>query len=128
MGGGPGGAGVVFELSPSGDNWDYNMLHSFPGQWYQVPDQSKLLRDKDGNLYGTIPTGGLYTFGEVYKLTKTDTGWDYSTVYAFKGGSYGALPYGDLVFDKDGNLYGTAVQGGLHDYPNGYGVAFKIAL
>ena len=128
MGGGPGGAGVVFELSPSGDNWDYNMLHSFPGQWYQGPDQSKLLMDKDGNLYGTIPTGGLYTFGEVYKLTKTDTGWDYSTVYAFKGGSDGALPYGDLVFDKDGNLYGTAVQGGLHDYPNGYGVAFKIAL
>lgn len=43
-------------------------------------------------------------------------------VYHFQGGSDGAFPYGDLVGDTAGNLYGTTQQGG----PFNYGTVFKV--
>ena len=33
------------------------------------------------------------------------------------------MPWGGVIVDKDGNLYGTTQAGGL----NGYGTVFKIA-
>ena len=44
---------------------------------------------------GTITTAGVFT-----------------TLYSFTGGADGGQPYGDLVFDAAGNLYGTTVLGG----------------
>ena len=118
--GGPGKAGVVFQLDSS-SGWSENILHGFPGQQFQGPDLTQMLMDKDGNLYGVLPSGGLHGSGEVYKLTASD-GWSYSTLYAFLGGSDGGHPYGSLVMDKDGNLYGTTTAGGQQNQ----GVAFKI--
>jgi uncharacterized repeat protein (TIGR03803 family) len=38
--------------------------------------------------------------------------WIYVTLYAFQGGNDGIDPSGYLVFDPEGNLYGTTEYGG----------------
>ena len=48
--------------------------------------------------------------------------WTYTSLYDFKGGSDGAHPYTNIVFDSSGNLYGATFGGGA----NGYGVVFQI--
>jgi uncharacterized repeat protein (TIGR03803 family) len=51
-------------------------------------------------------------------------------LYSFTGAPDGALPSADLILDANGNLYGTAVSGGIEncwgDYP-GCGIVFKVA-
>jgi uncharacterized repeat protein (TIGR03803 family) len=49
----------------------------------------------------------------------------FTVLYAFTGGADGATPT-DLMLDAKGNLYGTTVYGGSSNFPNGYGVVFKV--
>ena len=46
-----------------------------------------------------------------------------TTIYSFTGGNDGSLPTSGLIFDPQGNLYGTTVQGGSY----GYGTVFRLA-
>lgn len=46
-----------------------------------------------------------------------------SLVYSFQGGADGSLPYGALVADAHGSLYGTTNSGGTY----GFGTIFKVA-
>ena len=66
-GGGTGGYGVVFKLTPSGSGWTESVLYSFTG----VPDGSgpfsAVTFDQNGNLYGTT-LGGGNNYGTVYQL------------------------------------------------------------
>jgi uncharacterized repeat protein (TIGR03803 family) len=82
--------------------------------------------DSAGNLYGAASYGGKGTCtfngtkgcGAVYEISPTDTGWTEKILYSFTGqkvGGDGALPYGALVIDPQGNLYGTTYLGGLHN-------------
>ena len=52
-------------------------------------------------------------------------------IYSFRGGDDGALPYGGLIADKHGNLYGSTIDGGTgtlcDDTTPGCGTLFKIA-
>jgi uncharacterized repeat protein (TIGR03803 family) len=60
----------------------------------------------------------------VFKLTPSNNGWTYTDLYDFSySGDGGRMPYSNVVMDAQGNLYGTASQGGLY----GYGVVWKIA-
>ena len=89
-----------------------------------VPDGSQpnggLVADRAGNFYGTTSGGGhsqcgLSTpfCGTVFKLSQGATGqWEETILYEFTGGADGGGPSGSLVFDKAGNLYGTAISGG----------------
>ena len=43
-------------------------------------------------------------------------------LYSFTGGTDGAHPQAALVFDTQGNLYGTTASGGA----NGLGTVFKL--
>ena len=47
-----------------------------------------------------------------------------AVLYAFTGSSDGGEPYGGVVMDTKGNLYGATVTGGN---ASGYGTAFKLA-
>lgn len=47
-------------------------------------------------------------------------------LHSFTGGSDGAFPLAGLSKGKNGHLYGTATQGGVNDYPNGYGTVFRV--
>jgi uncharacterized repeat protein (TIGR03803 family) len=122
----PNGCGVVFKLSPCGSG--FKVLYSFTGGAEGSEPQAGLVRDGAGNLYGTTVSGGASGVGVVFKLTPTGT---YKVLHSFTGGADGAYPYGGLVQDGAGNLYGTTKSGGLGDCEIsgrcfGCGVVFKL--
>lgn len=52
----------------------------------------------------------------------------FTVLYSFGGGPDGRYPYGGLVRDAAGNLYGTTSQGGVVGFGNsGYGTVFQLA-
>ena len=122
---GSGGGGTVFELSPSGGGWTFNLLYSFTGTLGPI---AALSMDADGNLYGTTERDGAYGFGNVFKLTKSNGSWTYTSLYDFTGGTDGANPETNVLVDSAGNLYGTATYMGPPSRlcPDGCGVVWEI--
>lgn len=116
------GCGAVYELMSSGGTWTFSTLYDFAtgGGGPVAP----LTMDAAGNLYGTTLLDGANRFGNVFKLSPTQNGWIYTDLYDFTGGSDGGEPMSNIVFDAQGNLYGTTYQGGS----NNLGVVFEITL
>ena len=116
--GGSSGLGVVFKVNPSGNE---TVLHTFTGPDGKSPYAGVTL-DSSGNLYGSTFYGGSLGHGVAYKV---DTGGNYSVLHNFTGGADGGNPWGDLILDAAGNLYGTTWSGGLAsgDDP---GIVFKV--
>ena len=111
--GGTGSGGTVFELTPSNGSWIYSLVYSFSGPpKASCGPQGSLVMDGAGNLYGTTFCDGAHGFGSVFELTPSGGGWTYTALYDFTGARNGGYPYGSVVFDSNGNLYGTASIGG----------------
>ena len=73
-------------------------------------------------IYSTTSSGGASNAGTVFQLqNRGGVQWSETQLYAFRGGSDGAFPYGGVIFDSAGNLYGTTSGGGA-----GYGTVFKL--
>lgn len=123
--GGAHGAGTAFELSPSsGGKWTMSTLHGFKGMPHAGSPYGGLISDAAGNLYGTTYYGGANGLGSVFKLAPDSKGkWSESVLYSFKTGTDGNSPTSTLVFDAQGNLYGTTSAGGD---TNGDGTVFKL--
>lgn len=121
--GGPADLGTVYELSPNGSGgWTETVLYAFRGGSDGGHPYAGVILDQQGNLYGTTQ-GGAGSNGTVYKLTRGSNGqWTETILYAFMGGADGSTPYGGLVMDGSGNLYGTTAFGGKY----GGGVVFEI--
>jgi uncharacterized repeat protein (TIGR03803 family) len=124
--GGSYGYGTVFKVNTSGMEKD---LYSFgTGPDGSLPNPG-LARDEQGNLYGTTTSGGdsncgiNFGCGTVFKL---DTTGMLTTLYTFTGGLDGGAPYGGLIRDDDGNLYGTTGNGGNLGCSDGCGTVFKL--
>ena len=118
--GGANDFGTVYELTSTGIQ---TVLHSFANDGVDgALPWSTLIRDKQGNLYGTTVYGGPYRGGTIFKLTPTGTE---SILYSF--GAYsgdGLYPNAQLVRDGKGNLYGTTYNGGAHSL----GTVFKLDM
>ena len=91
------------------------MLHNFVSPPHGAYPATGVIRDLQGNLYGTtngaysdIGGGGAHNAGVVFKI---DTSGNQRVLYSFTGGADGSSPNG-LIRDSDGNLYGTANNGG----------------
>ncbi len=93
------------------------VLHSFAGDG-RAPLGS-LVRDGEGNLYGTTLHGGNSGAGTVFKIDRSGT---LTVLHSFIGRPDGDWPYAGLVLDALGNLYGTTGGGGT----GGRGTVFKI--
>ena len=119
---GPNGGGTVFELSPSNGGWTFSTVYAFTGQANGGP-YGGLVMDTSGNLYGTTLQEGADGEGSVFQLTSSQGIWMYSDLYDFTDGNDGANPYGTLVLNSSGSLYGTAYQGGAH----GEGTVFRLS-
>jgi hypothetical protein len=106
------GYGTVFELIPSQGTWTFNVIYYFQGRADGSSPNWILTVDSSGNLYGTAQKAGIYGEGTVFKLTRGSSGtWNESTIYDFTGGYNGAQPSSGVVFDQQGNLYGTTAAG-----------------
>jgi uncharacterized repeat protein (TIGR03803 family) len=124
--GGDFGKGVVIELTRRSGTWKLKTLYSFKG----MPDAGfpygGLIFDDAGNLYGTTYYDGANNLGSVYQLTRGPGGvWKERVLYSFRGGLDGANSISSLVFDANGNLYGTTSEGGAPGCS--CGVIFKLA-
>lgn len=124
LGNGCYGLGVVFKLSPNGNGtWTEHVLHTFTGGKDGESPDGPLVFDSAGNLYGTAYAGGSHGYGNVFRLTPNSNGtWTEHVLHQFTGGKDGSMPFGGVVFDTAGNLYGTTTVGGAH----GYGVVFEL--
>ncbi len=110
------GAGLVYEISPAGIE---TVLHAFTGGADGAYPTGVLLRDAQGNLFGTTQLGGAHNAGVVFELSAEGVE---SVLYSFQGGSDGSQPLAGVIRDAAGNFYGTTQQGGAE----GYGVVFKL--
>lgn len=80
--------------------------------------------DTAGNMYGTTLDGGSSNAGIIFELSPGANGeWTETVIHEFTGKEDGGWPFAGLVFDKEGNLYGTAGYGGA----NGTGVVFELS-
>lgn len=63
------GCGTVFELVPtSAGIWRQVTLYSFQGETDGGSPAANLVMDTNGNLYGTAPAGGDYSYGVIFEL------------------------------------------------------------
>jgi len=82
-----------------------------------------LIADPRGNLFGTTFNGGANGDGTVFKIAKTADGYASTpTTLADFDGSDGANPWGDLLADAKGTLFGTTNVGGA----NNRGTVFEV--
>lgn len=121
------GCGVIFELSKQSGAWKETVLHTFEGSDGAEP-RSPLIFDAQGNLYGSTEYGGANGGGTVFEMSPNGNGtWAEAVLYNFAApvsqGVYS--PGGRLVFDSQGNLYGTALGADGSGNAN-YGVIYQL--
>jgi uncharacterized repeat protein (TIGR03803 family) len=138
--------GAVFKLTKNaGGDWTESVLYSFThylsGQLDGGWPMGTLVFDRSGNLFGTTEWGGGITScnngngcGSVFELAQNPDGsWTEHIVHDFCSVTScrdGFRPYGGLIFDQAGNLYGTTVSGGSgRSYgcpPDNCGTVFRL--
>jgi uncharacterized repeat protein (TIGR03803 family) len=107
--------GTVFKLTPnSNGTWSETVLRSFAanGEDGNQP-RGGVIFDKAGNLYGTTIMGGSHSAGTIFEMTPGPNGtWTETILHSFSQNGDGNAPWGDLVMDKAGDIYGTTRAGG----------------
>ena len=91
------------------------------------PSSGLIQGTDDGNFYGTTESGGAYGVGTVFMVTAAGVE---TVLHSFTGSENsetsvstdGAGPMAALIQGKDGNFYGTTVEGGEYES----GTVFKI--
>jgi uncharacterized repeat protein (TIGR03803 family) len=116
----PPGCGVIYKLTPTAHGpWTQTVLYTVTGGTDGFEPWDRLIFDSSGNLYGTAGGGGdlscnpPYGCGAVFELSPGSGGsWAESVLYAFSADSDGESPFSGVIFDSQGNLYGTTLYGG----------------
>jgi uncharacterized repeat protein (TIGR03803 family) len=106
--------GAVFKLDSTGKE---TLLYSFEGGTDGAFPVGGLVRDDEGNLYGTTSGGGTSQpecnngCGTIFKI---DTSGNETVLHRFAAsGMEGINPEASLIRDKENNLYGTTIYGGV---------------
>jgi uncharacterized repeat protein (TIGR03803 family) len=127
-----GTCGVVFKIDPRGSE---TVLYTFTGGADGGGPQEPLVRDEEGNLYGTTLNGGevnslactanLKGCGVIFKI---DRNGKETVLHTFDGVDGGSAPPDatGLTLDRDGTLYGTTRIGGQGPNQQGWGTVFKL--
>ncbi len=105
--------GTIFATTPDGEGqWTTKTVYRFP-----ITDgdqsQSTLVADSAGNLYGTTEFGGVNNGGTAFEISPTSNGkWKEQILQTFDVDEF---PFGNLVIDQAGNLYGTTQSGSVFE-------------
>lgn len=133
---------AVFELSPKADGYYLTVLHNFADNGVDgyLP-HGGLISDAEGNLYGTTIQGGIgqcanehhayFGCGTVFEMVKPTApggAWTENILYTFPGSNLSdPAPKGGVIFDAEGNLYGTTYGGGVYGLAyGGLGTVFRL--
>jgi uncharacterized repeat protein (TIGR03803 family) len=120
--------GTVYSLTPPAKGktaWTQTVLHNFTNAADGGNPYSGLVLDSTGALYGTTYAGGSQAAGVVFKFTppaKGKTVWTETVLHTFTGGADGGYPMAGLIRATTGELYGTTLSGGAHNY----GTVFQV--
>jgi len=108
-GGGAHKAGTAFRIVPgSNEQWSEVILHSFFSRPHDgAGPLGGVVLGPSARLYGTTQVGGTYSAGTVFELGLGPHGWREATLYSFGNRDLACCPWGKLVLDPEGNLYGT---------------------
>ena len=122
---------IVYQLTPGKNGkWTEKVLHHMNdtrrhNDGFGV--RGGVAIDATGNVYGVTVSGGTVELGTVYTISFDGTKWNESILYNFQGGEDGGSPTGQIIFGKDGNLYGvTQGGGGSGCGDGGCGTVFEI--
>jgi len=110
---------------PSAQAQTYTVLHDFTGGDDGGFPIAGVIRDAQGNVYGTTYNGGAFGYGVVFKL---DRAGKETVLHTFTGAD-GIWPAAALIRDSEGNLYGTTFDGGVFGggkCHHGCGTVFKV--
>lgn len=104
------------------------VLHAFGGGDDGNSPNAGVTLGKNGTLYGTTVFGGASGMGVVYQLVNSDGTWTEKVLHAFAGGTDGTYPYGGVIVDGRGNLYGgTRLGGSTGCSGGGCGVVYELS-
>lgn len=121
--GGASGYGTVFKFTSSGA---LKTLYNFKGGNDGSFPLAGLIRDKNGDFFGTTSYGGTHGNGTVFELAPHGVE---TVLYSFSGKGDGGHPSGGLLKDSSDNLYGTTHDGnGTGCGGAGCGTIFRIAV
>ena len=123
--GGASGLGTIYKIHQvANGTWTFRVIHTFTGGSDGGSGSAGRMILRKGRLYGAATTGGNYGSGVVFELTQSGVaGWHFRTIYSFQGQPDGSFPYGALLFDRSGSVYGTTYYGGA----NGIGAVYKLS-
>lgn len=121
---------------PSVQAQTFTVLHNFTGGQDGSFPSSALTLDQAGNLYGTASLGGSTNCiddqnigcGTVFRLAHRGSGWVFTVLYTFAGGSDGQYPETPVVFGPGNLLYGTTREGGTGGCSGGGGCGTVFRL
>jgi uncharacterized repeat protein (TIGR03803 family) len=112
------GCGVVFKFDRKRG---LTALYQFRGGADGAQPGAPLVRDAEGNLYGTTEGDIGYGGKDSATVFKVDVNGQETVLHTFTGED-GDTPRGGLLLDRFGNLYGTTSEGGAY----GLGTVFKL--
>jgi hypothetical protein len=136
MTGGPGGgAGTVFRMTPPPKRsapWKESILYGFSGDEHGSAPIAGLTFDSAGHVYSTTNGGTPQChYGNVFRMNPRSgntRSWALTILYGFTGGSDGEYPATGVVFDENGDAYGTTQSGGTGGAcQGGCGTVFKVS-
>jgi hypothetical protein len=87
-------------------------IHDFADGKDGAAPWAGLTQDSSGTLYGTTNNGGKFLYGTVFKLANVAGRWHETILHEFGARHDGILPEGDLLVDRQGDIFGTAGEGG----------------
>jgi len=123
---GSNGCGTIYHLTAPPNaprnalpTWDETVIHRFSFSDGAAP-QGDLTFDAAGNIYGTTIYGGSGG-GVIYELTPSGGSWTQTVLYTPEG-TAPFYPYGGVILDAAGNLYGVFNSG-----PNGPGAVYELS-
>jgi len=115
--------GTVYELVRGKKKWTEKILLNFKRGSHGSDPLAGVVLDAARNVYGTTTGGGRSGFGTVFELVAPLTKGAYKekVLWSF-GNTDGNEPFGTLMMDSLGNIYGTTGYGGS----SGNGVVFQV--